>query len=554
MKNLFTLKNKKVLLSFVLFSFLIGNVMAQTATITIDVASAGGSSNLGSNAYGGGAERTWTQNGVGFGGKAITTNPNNTPAGFSAGQLIQAQAGNGVIYNTTPFPGRIVSITINQTGTVSSACFGGATDRLVNNVAANYTVSGGTQVGAASSTGWTTTDFAETDYTFFAITRNSFTGAAYFTTIVIEYETGNEIDDTPPQITFNLFDGEVGVSVDQDIIITSDETLYKDGTALTDFTNADWQNLITFDVPFTASIDAAGEVITVTPTANLAYLTTYTLTLGAVQDAAGNTTSDFTISFTTEVDIANQETLAQWNGYTQVSTATPPFLATDGIVANVGVAALTRDAAGAGFAVNADGVAASTTWNGANAYWIVTFSTTGYENLTITSRQRGSNTGPRDFQLQYLDATSTWTNVAGGAITVGNDNYVTGVLNNLALPVELNNQASVSLRWLVTTSNAISGTLAASGVNRLDVTVFGVAQTGGGTGISEVTRDNFNLYASNGHIHFTASSAGEMIEIYNVTGQRVYHGITVEGANSIAVNAGIILVKIGNAVNKIIVR
>ncbi|WP_435525696.1 hypothetical protein [Chryseobacterium indoltheticum] len=55
-------------------------------TITINLSSAGGSGNLGSTNYNNGAERTWTQGGISFGGKAITAgNGGNTG-------LIQTQA------------------------------------------------------------------------------------------------------------------------------------------------------------------------------------------------------------------------------------------------------------------------------------------------------------------------------------------------------------------------------------------------------------------------------------------------------------------------------
>ena len=172
------------------------------------------------------------------------------------------------------------------------------------------------------------------------------------------------------------------------------------------------------------------------------------------------------------------QAIAKWNGYT---SGNPPengiFLATGGNAANNGVATLTRDAAGAGYAVNADGVAASTGWQEATTnekYWITTFSTVGCTNLTFTSKQRGSNTGPKDFKMQYKIGAGSWTDVAGATIVVGNDNYVSGVLANYSLPAAMNNQSAVSLRWLCTSTDAIGGgVVAATGVNRLDITVYG---------------------------------------------------------------------------------
>jgi len=61
------------------------------------------------------------------------------------------------------------------------------------------------------------------------------------------------------------------------------------------------------------------------------------------------------------------------------------------------------------------------------------------------------------------------------------------------------------------------------------------------------------VYSTSGQVHFTAA-AGEMVQIYNVLGQRVYQGIAIEGANSVAVSSGVALVRVGNTVNKVVVR
>ncbi|HRH64500.1 MAG TPA: autotransporter-associated beta strand repeat-containing protein, partial [Bacteroidia bacterium] len=146
-----------------------------------------GSSVLGSNNYNSGAERTWTQSSVDFGGKAITCNPSGTPSGSAACDYIQAQASNGVIYNTTALPGRLVSVQFTGASSVASSCYGG-TSRLVNTTSGNYTV-GGTQIGTAqTNTTYTWTTATTDNYTFFCIKRG--TSAQYFSSIVITYETG----------------------------------------------------------------------------------------------------------------------------------------------------------------------------------------------------------------------------------------------------------------------------------------------------------------------------------------------------------------------------
>ncbi|MCL2596538.1 MAG: chitobiase/beta-hexosaminidase C-terminal domain-containing protein [Paludibacter sp.] len=196
----------------------------QTSTITITMATIDPTNALATNAYNSGAERTWTQNSVSFGGKAICPNAANSPVNPTpARTYIQAQANNGVIYNTTPLPGKIVSITLNQGGTAqSSSCYGG-TERLVNTTAANYDVTNGTGVGTANSAGWTSTDFTDTDYNFFAIKRS--TGTSYFESIVIEYETPSVSQVELPVISPSggTFNAPVTVSI---TCATSGATIY----------------------------------------------------------------------------------------------------------------------------------------------------------------------------------------------------------------------------------------------------------------------------------------------------------------------------------------
>ena len=158
----------------------------QTTTITITNATIGGSSVLKTSNYDSGAERTWTQSSINFGGKAITCNNTGTPTSATACQYIQAQASNGVIYNTSALPGRIVSIKFTGSANVASSCFGG-TSRLINATSANYTVNSGTQIGTAqTNTTYTWTTGASDNYTFFCIKRGGTT--QYFTSIEVTYE------------------------------------------------------------------------------------------------------------------------------------------------------------------------------------------------------------------------------------------------------------------------------------------------------------------------------------------------------------------------------
>lgn len=171
--------------------FLLTSVLGwgQTATITITNASIGGTTVLKTTNYDSGAERVWSQNTVNFGGKAITCNGNNSPSGSTACQYIQAQGSNGVIYNTSALPGRLISVRFIGASSAAASLYGG-TSRLVNTTTANYTVNGGTQIGGSqTTTDYTWTTGSSDNFTFFCIKRG--TGTQYFSSIVITYETNS---------------------------------------------------------------------------------------------------------------------------------------------------------------------------------------------------------------------------------------------------------------------------------------------------------------------------------------------------------------------------
>ncbi|MBS1535115.1 MAG: hypothetical protein JST78_08560, partial [Bacteroidetes bacterium] len=114
---------------------------------------------------------------------------------------------------------------------------------------------------------------------------------------------------------------------------------------------------------------------------------------------------------------------------------------------------------------SATSAASAGTWNSGNGtkWWQIDFSTLGYTNTKVSSAQRSSNTGPKDFKVQYRIGTGgTWTDVPGAVITVGND-WTTGSLAATSLPAACDNQSSVFLRWIMTSNTAVNNTTVASG-------------------------------------------------------------------------------------------
>ena len=109
--------------------------------------------------------------------------------------------------------------------------------------------------------------------------------------------------------------------------------------------------------------------------------------------------------------------------------------------------------------------------------WEIQVNTLGYYNTTVSSKQYASQaaTAARDFKVQYkIGANGTYTDVPSATIIVARD-WTTGVLNNVALPAECDNQPLVYLRWINYTTLATDGinTITAGGISLDDVFVRG---------------------------------------------------------------------------------
>lgn len=106
--------------------------------------------------------------------------------------------------------------------------------------------------------------------------------------------------------------------------------------------------------------------------------------------------------------------------------------------------------------------------NGQNLkYWQIVLSTQGYKNLNLSSKQYSSNTGPRDFKIQYSTDGTIWGD-AGATITIA-ANFTKGVLNEFILPIQCNDQPMVYIRWMMSSNIAVNGSnVGSSGSNRID--------------------------------------------------------------------------------------
>ena len=103
-------------------------------------------------------------------------------------------------------------------------------------------------------------------------------------------------------------------------------------------------------------------------------------------------------------------------------------------------------------------------------YWQIEVNTTGFFNLKLSSAQKSSGTGPRDFKVQYKVGAGAFTDLPGGSITTADDNFISGVLTNLSLPVSCENQPSVFIRWIMSSNTNVNGNanVAGGGTSRID--------------------------------------------------------------------------------------
>lgn len=110
-------------------------------------------------------------------------------------------------------------------------------------------------------------------------------------------------------------------------------------------------------------------------------------------------------------------------------------------------------------------------WNGGinNKAWEVSFSTIGCHNIDVSSKQRSSPTGPRDFKVQYkIGVGGTYTDIPGATSTCA-DNFTSGVINCVTLPSFCENQPAIYLRWVMLSNTAVNGgAVMSGGTSRID--------------------------------------------------------------------------------------
>jgi len=97
-----------------------------------------------------------------------------------------------------------------------------------------------------------------------------------------------------------------------------------------------------------------------------------------------------------------------------------------------------------------------------NAWWQTVVSTTDRTNIAVEWRMRSTNTGPRDWRLQYRAGSGgTWRNVGGviNPLPSGNPLLSANALNARFLPATAEGHERLYLRWLMASNASTSPTM-----------------------------------------------------------------------------------------------
>jgi hypothetical protein len=226
-----------------------------------------------------------------------------------------------------------------------------------------------------------------------------------------------------------------------------------------------------------------------------------------------------------------QDTIVYWNFF-----ATPYDTLADGGDPINSLALVSRDTSfhnnfsySAGALPIPDKSISSNSWANGNGVknYMIGFSTSSYNDIVFYSKQRSSGTGPKYFKVQYrITGTGVWTDVTGANVTCA-DNFLSGVLAGISLPVACNNQPDLYLRWVMTSDSSVGGALVgANGTSRLDE-VFILSTTYVGVSENKIA-DHYAISPNPCEEFFTLKKNHDeavRAEIIDITGKIIYNGV-----------------------------
>jgi len=130
------------------------------------------------------------------------------------------------------------------------------------------------------------------------------------------------------------------------------------------------------------------------------------------------------------------------------------------------------------------------------------FSSIGKKNIVVSSMQKSSYTGPRDFKLQYrVGISGTWADVIPDTIKCSAYSFMLGRVNLASLPVICNNKPDVYLRWVVVSNkNATGGLIDTNGNSSIDnAGVFSLPD--GDSAFLDINLIKANIYAGGSNFY-----------------------------------------------------
>jgi hypothetical protein len=180
--------------------------------------------------------------------------------------------------------------------------------------------------------------------------------------------------------------------------------------------------------------------------------------------------------------VLQAQTIAQWTFETTLPATSGPFSP------EIGAGSASGSHVGAATYSNPAGNGSSHSFS-ANTWavgdsWLFQVNTLGFHNVGLSWDQTSSNTGPRDYNLDYsLNNGSTWTTVLSYSVTANaapNPTWNATTYNGIytftpSLGGAVDDQASVMFRLINTdTVSANGGVVAATGTDRIDNVTVGV--------------------------------------------------------------------------------
>jgi hypothetical protein len=489
----------------------------------------------------------------------------NTTTGLLSGTPTQIGTFNVDFTATNPggtSPAATISITINQAsqtitfGALTAVTYGDAPFALTGTASSGLTVSYvSSNTSVATVSGNTVTILAEGTTTITA----SQSGDANYTaaTSVDRTLTVNKKNLTIINVTANnkVQDGGTtatlaGIASLVGVVSGEESNVTLGGTPTATFASATPGTGIAVTVTgYTLSGSASGNYTLSQPTGLTANITA--LAAPDATAATGVSYNGFTANWNAvtgalsyEIDvftggITPGQNIAVWTFPTSGTTVTPSIASTNNttktLTVNGGTSALTNG----GGLPNTQAPSATAWTSGSNTkFWQIEINTIGFSDLKLSSVQRSSGTGPRDFKIQY-NIGSGWNDVSGGTISVGNDN-TTGVVSDLSLPAGCDNISSVLVRWIMTSNTSVNNAAVQStGTSRIDdiyvtgsivsqqfVPGYNALNVGNTTsynvtGLSPETSYSYRVRAVNGS--FTTGNSDE-ITVVTATGPAIWDG------------------------------